>query len=576
MDKVEELSRAFEQLAELSEIKGEVRFKVNAYHRAAEVVRTYGEEILEKDDVDELRRYPGIGEGIAKKILEFKRTGTISKLEQLKEEIPVELLTLLQVPNLGPKRAKLVYEELGVRTIEELQEAAESHRLASLRGLGPKAEQNILEGIRQLQQGSGRLLLSTASRLAEEIVGLMRERIPGLVISPAGSLRRMKETIGDIDLLVSSEEPGRVMEIFCDLPLVSKVLLHGDKKSSVLTDEGLHVDMRVVRPEQYGAALQYFTGSQSHNIRVREIAKKKGLKINEYGVFVVEGDRRIAGETEEEVYRVLGMAWPPPELRENRGEVEAALRGRLPRLLEEGQVRGDFHVHTRASDGINTLEELREAAEARGYRFLAITDHAASLKVAGGLDRDRILRQVEEIRALNARGDSPVILLAGAEVNVGNEGELDYDEEVLSQLDVVIASVHSGFKQSREQITRRILTALRHPHVKIIGHPTGRLLGQRPPYEVDLRAVMKEAAELGKALELNAFPDRLDLNDEALLEARELGVMIAIGTDAHRAEHLSFMRFGVATARRGWVPPDLVVNAREPEEVLRWLWDGRR
>jgi DNA polymerase (family 10) len=576
MDRVEELSKAFEQLAELSEIKGEIRFKVNAYHRAAEAVKAYGEEILEKDDIEELRRYPGIGEGIAKKILEFKRTGTISKLEQLKEEIPVELLSLLQVPNLGPKRAKLVYEELGVRTIEDLQEAAESHKLAALRGLGPKAEQNILEGIRLLQQSSGRLLLSTAYRIAGEIMELMRERIPGLLINPAGSLRRMKETIGDIDLLVSSGEAGWVMEAFCSLPVVSKVLLHGDKKSSILTSEGLQVDMRVVRPDQYGAALQYFTGSQSHNIRIREIAKKKGLKINEYGVFVVEGDRRIAGETEEEVYGALGMACPPPELRENRGEVEAALEGRLPRLLEAGDILGDFHVHTRASDGINTLEELREAAAALGYRFLAITDHAASLKVAGGLDRERILRQVQEIRALNERGDSSVLLLTGAEVNIGNEGELDYDEEVLSQLDVVIASVHSGFKQGREQMTRRILRALRHPHVKIIGHPTGRLLGQRAPYEVDLRAVMEEAAALGKALELNAFPDRLDLNDEALLEAREMGIKVAIGTDAHRAEHLSFMRFGVATARRGWLSSEHVLNALEPEELLRWLWQGRR
>ncbi|MEJ5187468.1 MAG: DNA polymerase/3'-5' exonuclease PolX, partial [Candidatus Geothermincolales bacterium] len=497
MGRVEELSKAFEQLAELSEIKGEVRFKVNAYHRAAEVVKAYGDEILEKDDIEELRRYPGIGEGIAKKILEFKRTGTISKLEQLKEEIPVELLTLLQVPNLGPKRAKLVYEELGVRTIQDLQEAAESHKLAALRGLGPKAEQNILEGIRMLQQSSGRLLLATAYRIAGEIMDLMHERIPELVINPAGSLRRMKETIGDIDLLVSSTEAGRVMEVFCGLPLVSKVLLHGDKKSSILTSEGLQVDMRVVRPDQYGAALQYFTGSQSHNIRIREIAKKKGLKINEYGVFVVRDESRIAGETEEEVYAALGMDCPPPELRENRGEVEAALEGRLPHLVRLEDVKGDLHVHTRASDGINTLEELRDEAAALGYRFLAITDHAASLKVAGGLERERILRQVEEIRALNERGDSPVRLLSGAEVNIGNDGELDYDDEVLSQLDVVIASVHSGFKQGREQITRRIIRALRNPHVKILGHPTGRLLGQRSPYEVDLRAVMEEAAALG-------------------------------------------------------------------------------
>ncbi|MEW6552941.1 MAG: DNA polymerase/3'-5' exonuclease PolX [Actinomycetota bacterium] len=571
----DELAAAFEALAELSEIKGEVRFKVNAYHRAAEVVRSSGEELLQLDEVKELRKYPGIGEGIAKKILEFKESGTIGKLEELKEEVPVELISLLQVPNLGPKRAKLVYDGLGVRTVGELRQAAEDHLLAGLPGLGPKAEQNILEGIEHLQATSGRLLLHQAYAAQEEITKLMRERLPGITITPAGSLRRMKETIGDIDLLVSSEEPAAVMEAFCDLPNVEKVLLSGDTKSSVVTRGGLQVDLRVVQPGEFGAALQYFTGSQSHNVRVREIAKKNGLKINEYGVFRVSGNKRLAGETEEGVYRALGMATPAPEIRENRGEVEAALAGTLPQLLEGGDILGDMHAHTEASDGIAALEEMRRAAEGLGYRYLAITDHAAGLKVAGGLDREKLERQVEAIRELNRAGGSPVTLLAGTELNIGSDGGLDYDDSVLSLLDVVVASVHGGFKQDRETITRRIISAIHNPHVKVIAHPTGRLIGQRPPYDVDLRAVMYEARDSGTALELNAFPDRLDLSDEHLAEARELGVKIALGTDAHRPEHLAFMIYGVATARRAWLGMGDVLNTMDTGALLKWLWEGR-
>jgi DNA polymerase (family 10) len=576
MSEVGELSRAFEQLAELSEIKGEVRFKVNAYHRAAEVVRSQGEELLELDEVKELRKYPGVGEGIAKKILEFKRTGRISKLEELKEEVPIELISLLQVPNLGPKRAKQIYDELGIRTVDGLREAAEKHQLAELHGLGPKAEENILAGIEHMQTTSGRLLLSRAHDVEKEITALLRERIPGLTVTPAGSLRRMKETIGDIDILVSSEEPGEVMEAFCSLPIVDRVLLRGDTKSSVVNLDGIQVDLRVVRPREFGAAMQYFTGSQSHNVRLREIAKKAGKKINEYGIFRIEDERRLAGKSEEEVYGNLGMACPPPELRENRGEIEAALKRELPVLLERGDILGDLHTHTEASDGVASLEEMREAAAHLGYGYLAITDHAMNLKVAGGLSREKLLAQVEEVRRLNEKGDSPVFLLAGTELNIDNEGKIDYDDEVLSLLDVVIVAVHGGFKQTREQLTARIRTAMRNPHVKIVAHPTGRLIGQRPPYDVDLRAVMREARDTGTALELNAFPDRLDLSDEHLMEARELGVKIAIGTDAHREEHLDMMFYGVATARRGWLDVSDVLNCMGKEDLLAWLWEGRR
>jgi DNA polymerase (family 10) len=375
---------------------------------------------------------------------------------------------------------------------------------------------------------------------------------------------------------VSSEDAGAVMEAFCSLPLVDRVLLRGETKSSIINLDGLQVDLRVVYPREFGAALQYFTGSQSHNVRVREIAKKAGKKINEYGVFRVEDERRLAGKTEEEVYKNLGMACPPPELRENRGEIEAALKGELPLLLERGDIRGDLHTHSEASDGIASLEEMRDAAARLGYEYLAITDHAANLKVAGGLSREKLLEQVKAIRDLNEKGDSPVVLLAGTELNIDNDGNIDYEDEVLSLLDVVIVSVHGGFRQSREQLTRRITTAMRNPHVKIVAHPTGRLIGQRAPYDVDLRAVMREARDTRTALELNAFPDRLDLNDDHLMEAREFGVKITIGTDAHRGEHLDMMLYGVATARRGWLEKSDVLNTMKKDDLLAWLWEGRR
>ncbi|OFW59888.1 MAG: hypothetical protein A2V52_06610 [Actinobacteria bacterium RBG_19FT_COMBO_54_7] len=576
MNKIDELAQAFTYLAELLEIKGEVRFKVNAYERAAELIRAIGDEIFEKDNVKELRQFPGIGEGIAKKILEFKETGTISKLEELKTEVPIALISLLQVPNLGPKRAKLIYEELGVQNIDELREAAETGKLAELRGLGPKAEQNILEGIDHIENISGRMLLHKAYEIQRDICSLMSEALPGLLINPAGSLRRMKETIGDIDLLVGCENSRLVMETFLSLPITRRVIAKGDTKSSIMTAAGLQVDLRVVKPEQYGAALQYFTGSQAHNIRVREIARKSGLKVNEYGVFTVKDNRCIAAEDEAGVYAALDMAFPKPEMRENQGEIEAAIEDRLPALLELADIKGDLHSHSDWSDGRDDLEGMRAAAEARGYRYLAITDHAMKLKIAGGLERERLIEQVHAIRELNARGDSPVVLLTGSELNIDNDGDVDYDEELLSLLDVTIASIHGGLRQPREKITKRIIKAIRNPDVKIIGHPTGRLIGQRAPYDIDLRAIMRAAAETGTALELNSFPDRLDLKDENLRQARDLGAKVSLGTDSHRSNQLEFMFYGVAMARRAWLEIDDVLNTMGLDGLLEWLWAGRK
>jgi DNA polymerase (family 10) len=565
------LALAFDELADLSEIRGDVRFKVVAYRRAAETVRNLGPEVLKQDSLARLKELPGVGEGIAKKILEFRRTGSISKLEELKQEIPEELIALLKVPNLGPRRARLVFDELGVRSIDDLRDAAEAHRLAGIKGLGPKVEENILTGIHNLQAISSRMLINQAYDQAAAIIEAMSARLPGLRASTAGSLRRMKETIGDIDILVAAVNPQEVMEVFCGLPLADRVIARGETKSSILTRDYLQVDLRVVVPDSWGAALQYFTGSKEHNVRLRELARHRGLKVNEYGVFTLEGEESVAGASEEEVYAALSMQTPPPEIREDRGEIEAALQGRLPDLVTLEQVRGDLHVHTRDSDGYHTLREMREAAAELGYAWLGICNHAANLRVARGMSREDLLALADEIEELNAAGDSPVTLLAGCELNIGNEGELDYDDTTLARLDFCVASIHGGFSQSGEQITRRIVTAMRNPHVKIIGHPTGRLISSRPPYEVDMEEVIRVAAATGTALELNAFPDRLDLNEHYLCQARQEGVKIAINTDAHRSEHLRYMFYGIAVARRGWLEPGDVLNVLEAAELKNWF-----
>lgn len=569
MGSVDELAGFFEQIADLDEIKGELRFKVLAYRRAAEIIRSVGELILHIENIKELQGFPGVGEGIAKKISEYNRSGLITRLEELKDEMPIELVALLKIPNLGPKRARLLYDELGVRNVVDLQEAAEAHKVAGLKGLGPKAELNIIEGIKLMQAHIGRLLLPRAYQISEEILSGLRQALPGVTAERAGSLRRMKETVGDIDILATWPDPERIMEAFCNLPAVERVIARGDTKSSILTKEGVQVDLRVVEADQWGAALQYFTGSQPHNVRLRELAKKKGLKVNEYGVFLVKNDKKLAGEDESSVYETIGVEMPPPELRENRGEFEAALEGTLPSLVTRENIAGDFHAHTQASDGYSSLEDMRKAAAAHGYRWLGITDHAANLKIARGLEAQRLLDQVEAIRTLNRKGGPQ--LLAGSELNIDNEGEVDYDADLLAKLDFAIASIHGGFRQEREQLTRRIMRAMENPYVRIIGHPTGRVIGQRPPYEVDMEVVLRKAAETGTALELNSLPDRLDLADEYLLRAKQLGVKIALGSDAHRAEHLAYMFYGVATARRGWLEPADVLNTMTLEQLLDWL-----
>ncbi len=559
-----------DEIGEMLEIEGETPFKIRAYHRAAHTIRGLSEDINEIYKDNRLQKIPGVGKGIAERIAELIETGKLAYYEELRAHVPPGLLRLMGIPGVGPKKARLFYDKLGITTIEELLRAADEHKLKDLPGMGLKTEENVRRGIIEFQHLRERILLSEAYPLSDNIIRQLKKYDFILKASAAGSLRRMKETIGDIDILVASSNLKETMDIFCGLPEVVHILAKGETKSSVVTRVGLQVDLRVVSLEQYGAALQYFTGSKEHNIHLRDIAKKKGFKVNEYGVFEVKTGKRIGGVTEKEVYNLLGMEWIPPTLRENKGEIEADIADALPNIIELSDVKGDLHVHSNWSDGLSKIEEVANDAKKRGYNYIAISDHAEKLKVAGGLTANDYRRQWEEIKKVNQEIDGFVIL-RGAEVNIDNEGKVDFDEDFLKEFDIITASVHSGFTQSKEQLTKRILGAIYNKHVNIIGHPTGRILGKRPPYPLDLKEIFKAAAETGTFLELNSFPDRLDLKDDYLREAKEMGVKFAINTDAHSVGQLRYMFYGVATAQRGWLEPKDVLNTYPLEEMMKML-----
>jgi len=564
-----ELADIFEKMADILEFKGENPFKVNAYRKVARVLKDLSEDVAEIAKEGKLEGIPGVGSGIAKKIKEYLETGRIAKYEEVKEGVPAELIEMMKIPGMGPKTVALVYKKLGISTISALEEAVKEGRLRELFGMGPKKEENILRGIRLLRESKGRKILGQALPLVEEIISLLRERSKTLnKIEPAGSLRRMRETVGDLDILATGTDPKEIIDTFVSLPPVVEVLASGTTKGSVIVSSGMQIDLRVVPEDSYGAALQYFTGSKAHNIHLRNIAKDRGLKINEYGVF--RGEEKIAGKEEEEVYAALSLPFIPPELREDRGEIEAAYEGKLPQVVGYDEMRGDFHVHSKWSDGSASIKEIAEKAKELGYEYLVIADHSQSMKFAGGLTPEMLINEIEEIRRVNEEV-SGITLLAGAEVDIRMDGTLDFPDEVLTKLDVVIAAVHSGFKQSREEMTRRIIRALRHPEVDILAHPTGRIIGEREPYAVDIEEVIAEAAKLGKILEINAYYQRLDLNDVYSRRAKELGVKLAIGTDAHHLDQLSFIRFGVAVARRGWLEREDVLNTHSLSEVKRIL-----
>ncbi|MDA8219275.1 MAG: DNA polymerase/3'-5' exonuclease PolX [Dehalococcoidales bacterium] len=570
-----EVAALLEGIANLLEIKGENPFKIRAYHEAARHIETMAEDIATVHERGRLQEIPGVGESIAAKIDEYLRTGRLGYYEELKEQIAPGLGDLLEVPGVGPQRAKLIHEHLGITTTQELEAAAAEHRLRTLPGIREKTEDKILREVRRYQQRTRRLLLGVALPAAEQVVGMLKGHRAVRRIDPAGSIRRMKETIGDIDVLVASEDPEAAADAFTSLPIVKEVLAKGPTRSSILSQGNLQIDLRVINPDVYGAALQYFTGSKAHNITLRELAIQKGLKLSEYGLFEARSGRRIAGASEEEVYRALGMAWIPPELREDGGEIEAALKGRLPDLLEERDLRGDLHLHTNWSDGVDSLEVMAEAARARGYEYLAITDHSIGLGVAKGLSVARIREQRRAISRLNARY-APFRLLHGIEVDIRADGTLDYEDDVLKEFDIVTASIHSAFDQSSEKMTARILKAIRNPFVHILNHPRGLLIGKREGYAVDLEAVIREAARVGTALEINSQPDRLDLDGVWARRAKDLGATLAIDSDAHSRAQLAFVRYGAATARRGWLEKRDVLNALPLDELRQRLHAMRR
>jgi DNA polymerase (family 10) len=540
-----QIADILERLGDMLEILGENRFKVIAYRRAAESVRHLGRDLRQVWQAGELQAIPGVGQAIALKI------GALGFYDELQEQVPPGVVEILKIPDVGPKTARLLWDELGLASVADVEAAARAGRLRQLRGLGAKSEAKILAGIEMLNRRSERLPLGQAWPVAVDLLEGLRESCPEAdEVAMAGSLRRMRSTVGDLDLLAASEAPAAVMRAFAALPRVAEVLLSGGTKTRVRLHNGLEVDLRVLEPARWGTALQYFTGSQAHNVRVRELAQKQGLSLSEYA-FKTEAGEEILCRTEEEVYARLGLAWVPPELREDRGEIQAAQAGALPALVTAEDIRGDLHAHSEWSDGAGSVEEMAEAARAMGYEYLVISDHTQGLAVAGGLSPERLEAQRAEIRSLNQRWDD-FELLQGCELEIRADGELDLPDEVLATLDVVVASVHTGLRQDRERITERVLTALRNPWVDVIGHPSGRILGQREESAVDLDAVLAEAARTGTALEVNSIPNRLDLDDVYVRRARALGVWLAINSDAHNPEALRTLAFGLATARRGW------------------------
>jgi DNA polymerase (family 10) len=566
-----EIAGIFLDMADLLEMKVDNPFKIRAYRRAAESIKQLPREMSAMLAAGEdFREIPGIGEAVATKSEELLRTGRLVAYEELKAALPPGVLDLMAVPGVGPKTAYRLAAELGVRSVDDLERAAMDGRLASLPRLGEKTAEKILREIRALRRKDRRYPLGTALPAVEEILAALR-KVPGVRnITPAGSLRRFRETVGDIDIMATADDPEAAIAAFAGLPQVVEVLARGTTKASVLLAGNLQADLRIVAHESFGSLLQHFTGSRDHNIALRAFAQKMGLSLSEYGIADDLG--KIETFTDEaSFYGRLGLSFIPPEVRENQGEIDLAARGMLPRLLEAGDIRGDFHTHTDWSDGQASLEEMAAAAEALGYEYLVVTDHSAGLGIANGLAADRLHSQTERIRAINRSRKRGTRLLAGVEVNIKADGRLALPDEVLAELDVVIAAVHSSLNQNEQKMTRRIVAALENPHVDIFAHPTCRLIGRREPTAVNLEAVLAAAARFGKALEINAMPDRLDLNGAHIRQARERGVMLAIGTDAHAAVHLSLMRFGVGTARRGWCGSADILNTRRLADVLAWL-----
>ena len=563
-----DIAAHFEEIADLLEIQGENPFRIRAYRNAARTVGDLGTELTAwVAQGEDLTRLPGIGKDLAAKIVEIIHTGTTAQLKELHKAVPSSVTEMLKLPALGPKRVNALMEQLGIRTLKQLQRAARSGKIRQLSGFGAKTEQNILQALETHLGEGGRIKLAVAGQYAEALVAYLKQTRGVKEAVAAGSYRRAKETVGDLDILVTAAADSPVMERFVGYDEVKKVLSHGPTRATVILRSGLQVDLRVVPPESFGAALQYFTGSKTHNVAIRRLGQQRGLKINEYGVF--KGNKRVAGDSEESVYAAVGLPYIEPELRENRGEIEAAQQHRLPNPIAIKDLKGDLHSHSKATDGRNTLEEMAQAAAQQGLKYLAITEHSRRLTVAKGLDAERLARQMDEIDLLNTKL-SGITLLKGIEVDILEDGSLDLPDALLARLDLVVGAVHSKFNLSRKNQTERILRAMNAPHFTILAHPSGRLIGERDAYDVDMEMIIRAARQRGCFLELNAHPERLDLGDIYCNMAKSEGVLVSIASDAHSTLDFANLRFGIGQARRGWLEAPDVLNTR-PLAKLRPL-----
>ena len=555
------------EIADILEIKG-VEFKPRAYRRAAQSIGSLGRPIEDIAAEGKLEEIPGVGENIAKKIEEIVQTGRLDYHQKLKKSLPIKVDELLEIEGIGPRKIKLFYNKLGVKNLKGLEKAAKHGKLRELPGMGEKSEQQILESIKFAKSKGQRALLGYILPVADEIKEKMRAFGAVEQVEVAGSIRRRKETIGDIDILVTTKQPKKVVDYFTNLKNVAKVVSKGPTRSTVRLKAGIECDLRVVQPQSFGSALMYFTGSKAHNIALRKIAIKKGWKLSEYGLF--EKDKQIAGLTEKEVYKKLGLPYIEPEIRENAGEIEAAKANKLPKLIGYNDIRGDLQMHTKWSDGVDTIEEMAVAAKKLGHDYIGISDHVGTLKIAGGMTSGQLKKQMKKVEEVD-RKIKGIKVLKSAEIDIRSDGRLDAKNDVLKELDVVVASIHSGFRQSKEQITKRIIAAMENEHVDIIGHPTGRLIQKRKACELDLDKIFEASKRTGTFLEINSYPNRLDLNAENARYAIESGCKIIINTDSHSSGHLRFIKFGIATARRGWVEKKDVINTLPLKEMMKLL-----
>lgn len=566
-----QLADTFTLIANLLEIKGEIIYKTLAYRKASESLMGLGRDASEYWKEGKLEDIPGVGKAIAEKIDELLRTGKLEFLEKLKKEVPEELASWLAVPGLGPKKIAMIWKTLGITALSDLETAAKEGKLRDLPGMGAKSESAILEGIASLSRRSGRIPLGRAYPLAQEIIRTLK-KVKGVVAAePAGSLRRMRSTVGDLDILVAAKDSAPVMEAVVNLPGVSRVLGKGETKSSIEFTDGVRAQVWVHQPEKFGTALQYATGSKDHNVQLRQLALDKGLSLSEHSFAKVKGKGEIFCSTEEEVYKTLGLPWIPPELREDRGEVQAAKANKLPKLIEVKDIKADLQVHSTWSDGKLSMLEMARAAAKRGIKVIAFTDHSVSLGVTGGLSMDDHKKQAAEIKKIQKQLGDEILVLHASEVEIKADGSLDYPDEFLASLDLVLASMHTSLRQPREKVTERMLKAIHNPYVDIIGHPTGRLIPDREGADLDMDAVLNAAAETGVALEINAHPSRLDLDDMYARRAKELGIPISINTDAHSEGDFDMLFYGVAIARRAWLTKNDVINAWSTDKLLKWL-----